>query len=116
MSDFATNLRLFRKERGWTQQQLADKLGISYMSISNYERGIRTPDYETLEAIADYLNVSIDTLFGKDETPDELDGFLEYLKNREEGRLLFSKLRGASTAEIRQAAAIIDALRKNANE
>lgn len=116
MSEFATNLRYFRKVRGWTQQELADKIGTSYMAVSNYERGIRTPDYPTLEALADIFNVSIDRLFGKEETFDELDGFLEYLKNREEGRLLFSKLRGASVDEIKQAAAIIDALRKSKNE
>ena len=113
MSEFGKNLRYYRKARGITSAKLAEKVGVTEASISNYERGLRYPNYETLEAIADELNVSINALFGKEETVDELDGFLEYLKNREEGRLLFSTLQGASLAEIKQAAAIIDAIRKN---
>lgn len=48
-----------RRERGLSQSQLAQKLNCSKQAISNYERGTRDPDYETLEAIADILNCPI---------------------------------------------------------
>ncbi len=54
-----------RKEKGLTQKQLAKDLKLSASAIGNYEQGIRFPDYETLELIADYFNVPMDSLFGK---------------------------------------------------
>lgn len=61
-SDVLANLR---KEKGLTQKQLANDLKLSASTIGNYEQGIRFPDYETLELIADYFNVPMDSLFGK---------------------------------------------------
>lgn len=54
-----------RKSQGLTQKELADKIGLSASAIGNYEQGTRTPDYETLEIIADFFNVPLDSLFGK---------------------------------------------------
>lgn len=65
MSLFGSRLRQLRKEDNLTQKELADKLGLAFSTISMYERGIREPDFETTEAIADYFNVSMDFLLGK---------------------------------------------------
>ena len=62
MSNFGNKLRLLRKEKGLTQKQLADKLGLAFSTISMYERGDREPDFEILESIADFFNVSMDYL------------------------------------------------------
>lgn len=67
MSTFGTTLRRLRTENKLTQKQLADSLGLAFSTISMYERGIREPDFETLEAIADYFNVSMDVLHGKSD-------------------------------------------------
>lgn len=53
--DFSTELRSTRKQRGLTQQQLADELGISVMSIRRYETGVRVPKYYEAVAIMDKL-------------------------------------------------------------
>lgn len=108
---FAEQLKYYRKNRGLTQHQLAVKVGVSDGAMSNYEQGTRTPDYETLEAIADELNVSIDALMGKEESENEIEGVLEYLKNREEGKMLFSALKGATKQDIITAARIIEEIR-----
>ena len=68
MSSFGTRLRQLRKTNNMTQTQLAHKLGLAFSTISMYERGIREPDFETMEAIADYFNVSMDYLHGKNST------------------------------------------------
>lgn len=71
---FKDNLRYFRKRANLSQQELADKVGISRSSIAMYERGEREPDFEGLEAIADILNVNMATLLGEEEnqpTPKE---------------------------------------------
>lgn len=65
MPTFGAILRDLRKCSGLTQTQLADVLGLKFSTISMYERGEREPDFETLEEIADYFNVSMDRLHGK---------------------------------------------------
>ena len=57
-------IRDFRKARGLTQQQLADMVGVSNVSLSNYERGAQMPDILTISKIANALGVSTDTLIG----------------------------------------------------
>lgn len=62
---FSDTLKRLRIEKGFTQEQLAKALKISKSSISMYENGKREPDFETEELIADFFNVSIATLRGK---------------------------------------------------
>ena len=59
---FKDRLRTLRKSRNLTQNKLADDLKISKSTISMYENGNREPDFETLEVIADYFNVSLGSL------------------------------------------------------
>ena len=61
---FAENLKILREKKELTQQQLADALGISRSTIGMYENGNREPDFETLEAIADFFNISMGRLIG----------------------------------------------------
>lgn len=65
MAQFDKILKMLRNEKNMSQQELADALGISKSSINMYERGERQPNFETLEAIADYFNVDIDYLLGR---------------------------------------------------
>lgn len=69
---FAEMLRYLRKSSDLTQFQLAEKTGISRSSINNYENGIREPDFDTLELFADYFNVSMERMLGKEDHPRQL--------------------------------------------
>ena len=62
-------IRRLRREQGMTQQQLAKRLGIPYQSIGQWERGMRNPKIETLQAIADAIGVSLDYLLGNVSDP-----------------------------------------------
>lgn len=53
------NILYFRQQQGLTQQQLADALGINKMAISNYEKGKRQPNIETVKAICKALDISL---------------------------------------------------------
>ncbi len=64
---FGMVLRLLRKRNNLTQRQLADTLGVSESRIGMYERCQREPDFEMLEAIADYFNVDMDYLTGRSD-------------------------------------------------
>ena len=65
MTGFRDKLRELRKERGMTQQAVAEALGVSFSTVSMYERGQRCPDMEMLGRIADYFGVTTDVLLGK---------------------------------------------------
>ena len=59
------NLKLLRAERGISQQQLANVIGVSQQSINKYENHDVEPDISTLIAIADYFDTSVDYLIGR---------------------------------------------------
>ena len=60
---FGKKLREIRKERGLTQEQLAEKVNVSYQAISNIERGLTGPSFSTLADIAKALKVKPKELF-----------------------------------------------------
>ena len=69
MSGFSDMLTFLRKREGFSQKELADKIGVSRSAIGMYEAGEREPDFETLEALADTFNVNMNTLLGKSDAP-----------------------------------------------
>ncbi len=60
--EFGKFLAKLRKERGVLQKELAAYLHMSVSAISNYEKGVHTPDLNTLVKLADFYNVSTDYL------------------------------------------------------
>ena len=59
---FFERLRELRKERGWSQQELADKIGGDARQISRYENRKITPSVEAVIKLAQVLDISIDYL------------------------------------------------------
>lgn len=66
MLQIGKKLRELRKNENMTQQELADKLKISRVNYTRYETDAVRPDYETLVLIADFFNVSLDEIFGRE--------------------------------------------------
>lgn len=64
MSLLPERLRELRKSFGYTQQQVADDLQISRKLLSNYELGIREPNIDMLQTLAEYYLVSVDFIIG----------------------------------------------------
>ncbi len=64
---FNLNLRKLRKEKGVTQKVIADYLNLSREAYSMYETEKRQMNYSTLFMLADYFDVSIDHLLGREE-------------------------------------------------
>ena len=65
MGNFQNIFRQLRIASGLTQNEMAEKIGISRSTIGMYETGAREPDFETLEKIADFFNVDTDYLLGR---------------------------------------------------
>lgn len=66
---FKERLRLLRAEKGISQKQVAEGLGITEVGYRNYEAGRRKPNFDILPAIADVFGVSTDYLFGRTNNP-----------------------------------------------
>jgi transcriptional regulator with XRE-family HTH domain len=67
---FSERLAELRKKHKMTQQELANKLGVSRGTIGMYEIGQREPDAETLKKIADFFNTTTDYLLGRTDDPN----------------------------------------------
>lgn len=74
MSKYGERIALLREKHALTQEDLANKLGISRASLSHYETSRREPDYDTINKIASFFKVSIDYLVGR---TDQSDQFLD---------------------------------------
>jgi transcriptional regulator with XRE-family HTH domain len=60
---FGKRLRRLRRRADFTQEQLAEQIGVSVEFVSNMERGINAPSFETLEKLADSLKLKVNELF-----------------------------------------------------
>ena len=65
MNNFSRIITLLRKERGITQKQVAQDLGISQALLSHYEKGLRECGLDFLVRLCDYYNVSSDYILGR---------------------------------------------------
>lgn len=59
------NIRSLRIDRGYTQKQIADVLGISQNTYSQYEIGVLNYPVDAINKLADFYGVSTDYLFGR---------------------------------------------------
>ena len=59
-------LRLLRKENGLSQSELGRLLGVSKVSVSNYEKGSRIPSMDVFLMIMKVFNVSADYMLGRE--------------------------------------------------
>lgn len=81
-TDFPRLLMLLRKERGVSQKQVAEDLGISQALLSHYEKGIRECGLDFVVRAAEYYGVSCDYLLGR--SPHRSGGALALPDIREE--------------------------------
>ena len=65
--EFSEKLQYLRKQKGLTQEQLAEKVYVSRTAVSKWESGRGYPNLETLKAIAKFFNISLDDLLAGDE-------------------------------------------------
>jgi len=62
-SQFGQRLRQLRRQNDLTQAELAETVGVSVEFISNLERGVNAPSFDTLESLAEALHVRVKALF-----------------------------------------------------
>jgi transcriptional regulator with XRE-family HTH domain len=96
-------IKELRKLRGWTQKDLADKLGLNFSHLNKYEGGWNVPPIEKLISIAEVLDVTVDFLLTGNASED---------KPLHNTRLLerFRALEGAPHEDKETVIKLIDAL------
>lgn len=125
MGEFESVFKRLRTSCGLTQNDMADRLGVSKSTISMYENGNREPDFETLERIADFFNVDIDYLLGRTDKTSLLPETMgRYYVNNETAemaqqifenkdlRVLFDAARDADPEDLQTVHSMLLALKR----
>lgn len=79
MSEFSENLKKARKQKGMTQAEIADLIGVAKSTYSLYESGKREPDVLKIKQLASVLNTTGDELLGIEAN---IDAYMEYIALR----------------------------------
>lgn len=78
--EFNNKLYELRKQKGFSQEELANRLNVSRQTISKWEVGESTPDMENLVAISELFEISLDELV-LDKVPEEADTSAQVVKS-----------------------------------
>ena len=81
MAITAERIKQLRKKKGVSQAELAEQIGVKTNTVSTWERGTRKPDFEALNLLSNYFEVSFEYILGSSDkeearvvpTQDELD-------------------------------------------
>lgn len=65
--NLSERLKALRKQSGMTLKQLGEQLHLAENTLSQYERGVRTPDVDTLLKMADFYSISVDELIREND-------------------------------------------------
>jgi len=92
-----------RKARGWNQEELADRVGVSRQAVSRWESGTAKPDADKIIAICDLFGVSADYLLGredavgagdKEKAPEQTPVQMVYIQQEQPKPLIDAKIAG----------------------
>lgn len=61
------NIKSLRKAKGLTQEEFANSIGVSFQTVSKWERGDSYPDITMLPIISEYFETTVDALLGIDK-------------------------------------------------
>lgn len=120
----ALNISKLMENRNVTQKELAEYIGVSQATVSNWISGTKTPRMDKIDKICNFFDVSRSRLMGLDEESDDDDeqhvfSEVDDMTNElfEKHKLLFSKTKNATVNDMKKIIAIVDALMgENNNE
>lgn len=75
--NFAEHLMSLRKQRGWSQEELGNQIGVTRQTVSKWEMGQSTPELEKLVELSRLFGMSIDRLVGLEEAGERYEPWEE---------------------------------------
>lgn len=116
--EFKDVLYNLRNKKGISQKQLAKDLHMSSGIIGMYESGDRKPSVEAQEALADYFNVTLDYLMGRDSGSvyylnPETAQIAQEVFNDPDLKILFDAAKGSKPEDIRMAADMLKRFKRS---
>lgn len=119
--EFKERLKELRKRRGLSQVVLAERLGLSKSTIGAYETGDITPSLDALNLLADFFNVDINYLLGKEDgstyyLDPEAAEIANEIYNRKDLRMLFDTTRNISKEDLQFIVRMVEGLKKDASD
>lgn len=106
--NIAENIARLRKERSMTQEALAEVIGVSAQTISKWENSTTYPDVALLPVIADVFGVTIDALYGREDSRHSvtaetaIDKMLEHVRETIVGTIYNPELDGRFADQLAQ--------------
>ena len=76
----AENIKKFRKEHAFTQEQLAEALGVTVGAVYKWEAGLSTPEIKLILELADVFEVSVDVLLGYEQQNENVENRVERIE------------------------------------
>ena len=134
MATFHERLRELRIQKGYSQQDLADRIDQTKQNVSQYERGVRRPNMDKLQELCDIFNVSMDYITGKENvTPrlvdsegirameifdnnKEIEQIAKSIYERQELRELFRSARECDPEDVLLATKFLNRMKKQKPE
>ncbi|AEE95322.1 helix-turn-helix domain-containing protein [Mahella australiensis] len=113
-------IKQLRLEKGLSQKEIANAIGVDRTTYNKYETGKSQPDFDTVQKLADFFGVSVDYLLGRSDTRNsdvieeaikddpELERIWNMLNNREEVRVMFKKIADLKPADVKRILKIIE--------
>lgn len=100
-----------RREKGWTQLELAEKMAVTDKAVSKWERDLSWPDAASLPRLAALFGLTVDQLIGGEERPvGEESSLGRSFQGEQDLGALFSLICKALTVALGAAAAALSAL------
>ena len=85
--NISEKIQILRRDKEWSQDELAEKLNVSRQSVSKWESGKALPDSEKILAMANLFDVSTDFLLKDEQEPVFVDDEKEQTKDKTDGAL-----------------------------
>ena len=106
-TEIADRIRRLRLERGWTQSELAERVGCSQRAIVYYERSAKYPPAPVLAAMAGAFGLTLDAMVAPEEPVRKISRNEPDLLNDPDDRRLWKKLQQIKTLPERDQAAVL---------
>lgn len=79
MTNISENIRVLRLSRGWTQEELAEKLHVTRQAVGHYESGRTVPDVDTCRRLAEVFGVSLEVVLEGEGEPAPTPRWIPWL-------------------------------------